>query len=131
MESHEGPIYVTTPCYILAVDGYTVDSKSGQVVYDHNLQFLTESVGATDEQAVVVFSERRIAEDYLKHMDDEFGLRPLEIPNNDSLKSFLRLAMQVYRFACIDPDPETGDMRGGLTIEEILQNLEFPGVSGL
>jgi hypothetical protein len=130
MESHEGPVYVTTPCYILAVDGYSVDS-SGQVVYDEKLQFLTETVGATDEQAVVVFTDRQHAEEYLAHMEEDFGLRPLEIPNNNSFKSFLQLARNVYRIASIDPDPETGRMRAGLLIEEVLQNLDFPGVNVL
>jgi hypothetical protein len=130
MESIERPIYVTTPCYILAVDGYTVDSH-GQVVYDAKLQFLAESVGATDEPAVVVFSERQIAEEYLENMEEQFGLKPLEIPNNDSFKSFLNLAKNVYRIASIDPNPKTGMMRAAATIEEILQNLDFPGLGGL
>jgi hypothetical protein len=131
MESHEGPIYVTAPCYILALDGYTIDPKSGQVAYDEKLQFLAETVGATDEPAVVVFSDRHHAEEYLNHMEEQFGLRPLEIPNNGSFKSFLRLAKNVYRIASIDPDPKTGNMRAGLTIEEVLQNLDFPGVNVL
>ena len=131
MESHEGPIYVAAPCYILAVDGYTIDPKSGQVAYDEKLQFLAESIGATEEQAIVLFTERDLAEEYLEDMGDEFPLGVLEIPNNAALKSFLRLAAVAYRFASIDPNPKTGTMRAGLMIEEMLQNLDFPGVSGL
>ena len=131
MESHEGPIYVTTPCYILAADGYTVVPKNREVLYDDKLQFLAETVGATDEPAVVVFTDRHHAEEYLERMEEHFGLRPLEIPNNNSFKSFLQLAKNVYRIASIDPDPKTGNMRAWLMIEEVLQNLDFPGVNVL
>jgi hypothetical protein len=130
MESHEIPIYVSTPCYILAVDGYSVDTK-GQPVYDANLQFLTEIVGAADTPAVVLFTERRLAEDYIAQMDEEFPLRPLQIPNNDALKAFLRLATAAYRVAIIDPDAQAGPMQRSVLIEEILQNLDFPGITGL
>jgi hypothetical protein len=131
MESHEIPIYVTTPCYIVAVDGYTVDPTTGQAVYDQNLQFVTQEAGAAGELAVVMFTDRRIAESYIAHMDEEISLQALEIPNNVALKSFLRLATAVYRVASIDPDPETGTMRAGITIEEILQNVDYPGVNVL
>ncbi|HJQ79978.1 MAG TPA: hypothetical protein VJ828_08490 [Lacipirellulaceae bacterium] len=131
MESHEGPVYVSAPCYILAADGYTVDPKSGQVAYDEKLQFLAEGVGATDEQAVVLFTDRHLADEYLENMGEEFPLLVLEIPNNDALKRFLGLAAVVYRFASIDPNPKTGTIRAGLAIGEMLQNLDFPGISGL
>jgi hypothetical protein len=131
MESHEGPFFVTPPCYILAVEGYAVDPTSGEAVYDENLQFLTQGVGPTDEPAVVLFTERHLAEEYLAHMDEQFGLRPLEIPNNDAFKRFLRLATSVYRIASIDPDPKTGMMAAGLMIEDMLQNVDFPGVTGV
>jgi hypothetical protein len=130
MESHEVPIFITAPCYILAVDGYTVDI-SGQPVYDANLQFLSEVVGTAETPAVVIFTDRRLAENYIQQMDDEFPLRPLEIPNNEALKGFLRLATAAYRVALIDPEPETGTMQAGVLIEEILQNLDFPGITGL
>ena len=130
MESHEIPIYVTTPCYILAVDGYTIDRTSDQPVYDENLQFVTQGVGTTDEPAVVLFTDRRLAEQYIEHMDVDIPLKALEISNSDGLKSFLRLATAGYRVASIDPDPDTGT-HAGMLIEEILQNLDFPGVTGL
>jgi hypothetical protein len=130
MESHEVPIFITAPCYILAVDGYTVDI-SGQPVYDANLQFLSEVVGTAETPAVVIFTDRRLAENYIQQMDDEFPLRPLEIPNNEALKGFLRLATAAYRVALIDPEPETETMQAGVLIEEILQNLDFPGITGL
>ena len=129
MESHEIPIYVTTPCYILALDGYTVDT-TGQPVYDQNLQFVAQNVGAAEEPAVVLFSDRRPAENYIEQMGIELPLRALEFSNNDALKNFLLAATAVYRVVAIDPDPETGTMQG-VPIEEILQNLDFPGVSGL
>jgi hypothetical protein len=131
MESHEIPIYVTTPCYIVAVEGYMVDSKTREAVYDQNLQFVTQEAGTAGELAVVMFTDRRIAESYIAHMDEQIPLQALEIPNNAALKSFLRLATAVYRVASIDPDPETGTMRAGVLIEEILQNVDFPGVNVL
>jgi hypothetical protein len=131
MESHEIPIYVTTPCYIVAVKGYTVDPTTRQAVFDQNLQFVTQEAGTSGELAVVLFTDRRIAESYIAHMDEEVPLEALEIPNNEALKSFLRLATAVYRVASIDPDPETGNMRAGVMIEEILQNVDFPGVNVL
>jgi hypothetical protein len=131
MESHEIPIYVTTPCYIVAVAGYTVDPTTGQAVYDQNLQFVTQEAGTAGELAVVMFTDRRIAESYIAHMDEQVPLEALEIPNNDALKRFLRLAAAVYRVASIDPDPETGIMRAGVLTEEILQNVDFPGVNVL
>jgi hypothetical protein len=131
MESHEIPIYITPPCYILALDGYSVDRTNGQPVYDQNLQFVAQNVGVADEPALVLFSKQRLAEDYLAHMDGQLPIRPLEFSNNDSLKSFLRLAASVYRIVSIDPNPVTGTTGAGVPIEEILQNLEFPGVAGL
>ena len=129
MESHEIPIYVTTPCYIVAVEGYTVDPTTGQAVYDQNLQFVTQEAGTAGDLAVVMFTDRRIAESYIAHMDEQVPLHALEIPNSDALKNFLRMATAVYRVASIDPDPVTGNMRAGLLIEEMLQNVDFPGVN--
>ena len=131
MESHEIPVYLTTPCYILAVEGYSVDPTTQQAVYDERLQFVTQDVGTSDELAVVIFTDRRLAEEYLRQMDVDFPLQALEISNRESLKSFLRLATAAYRVASIDPDPETGTMHAGVLIEEVLQNLDFPGVTGL
>jgi hypothetical protein len=131
MESHEIPIYVTTPCYIIAVEGYTVDRTTGEPVFDQNLQFVTQEAGTAGELAVVMFTDRRIAESYIANMDEEIPLQALEIPNKVALKSFLQLAAAVYRIASIDPDPETGSMRAGVLIEETLQNVDFPGVNVL
>jgi hypothetical protein len=131
MESHEIPIYVTTPCYIVALEGYTVDQASGQPVYDEKLQFVAQNVGATEEPAVVIFSNRRFAEDYIKHLGEELPLRALEFSNDDSFKNFLGVATAVYRVVCIDPDPDNGTMRAAVPIEDVLQNLDFPGVTGL
>jgi hypothetical protein len=131
MESHEIPIYVTTPCYIVAVQGFTVDRTTGQAVYDQNLQFVTQEAGTAGGLAVVMFTDRGLAESYIAYMDEQVPLLALEIPNSDALKSFLRLASAVYRVASIDPDPETGTMRAGVLIEEILQNVDFPGINVL
>jgi hypothetical protein len=122
MEDEYGGFVWSFPCYILARD-YAVDQRTGDVVLDDNIRFITPTNAADGEPAVAIFTDLDLAELYQEQGDPALGVKVLEILNPAGLQNFLRLAEANYRMVAIDPTRTVPRFRVA-PIAAVLQDLD-------
>lgn len=111
----------TFPTFLLARNFVT--DAAGNIKVNNNLQFIAPAVNSNFEQGIAMFTDRHLAEEYLKLTGPELGLRLMELRGPRALAQFLRFAPKKYRYVAVDPNRKTG-MIHAMSISELLRALE-------
>ena len=72
------------------------------------------------EPAVLLFTDLRLAEQYLESLSDASRIQPLALPSDEYLEWFLSTASKTHSHVAVDMDPAAGAART-FAVAEVLK----------
>jgi hypothetical protein len=112
----------TFPVYILA-SSYSRDRRTGEIIFDDKLRFLTPEAWPGGERCVAIFTDSDLAESFRFESSKRIymDLVPFESPAR--LRQFLIVASEFYRVLVVDLNRKTRRAEP-FAIEEVIHEME-------
>jgi len=97
-----------TPAYALAKNTAT-GPRTGSMTWTDSMEFASHTLGGAS--SVLLFTDLKLAEDYIESLDDPNLFQPVALPTGDYLEWFLAVASKTHSHVAVDLSPKADSAR--------------------